>query len=323
MALKVQHAGTGEWIRLPLEDGEDAACSFRGAAVAISRRLELEKFSLHIHPRSVDSSDADEAASSAAFDEAAAAWDAEAAEAPLTHVTKAEWAELIEANAGGTLTLLAAPATPASPASWVDPFWACEGTDLPQLKGIAAAWYWPKALQGNAHPGALLPFDTVSVIPFSGAYPSGYGLNSGASGGKPELLRALVGDETPEQRAAMPPQQYTTVGFTHFQASGTGSIGNYMNYMKTMPLPMSGDEFIAGGKGLNQLRHTIVGERAEPGRYSCVIAESNTAAEVTTAPSVACHRYTARASWSEPVGGAPPAANPQAGIRKMMNFAFK
>ena len=44
--------------------------------------------------------------------------------------------------------------------------------------------------------------------------------------------------------------------------------------MKTMPLPMSGDAFVEAGKGLNQLRHTVVGERAEPGFYSCVLAES-------------------------------------------------
>ena len=70
--------------------------------------------------------------------------------------------------------------------------------------------------------------------------------------------------------------------------------------MKTMPLPMSGDEFIAAGKGLNQLRHTIVGERAEPGFYSCVIAESNILAEIAAGPSVACHRYRLRESWTSP-----------------------
>ena len=192
----------------------------------------MDKFSLHRHPREV--------AARPRLEE-------ESPEPPLEHVTAAEWGALVrERGAAGVVTLLARPAGPASPASWVDPFWACERTDLPQLKGIAAAWYWPKALQGNAHPGATLPFNTVSIIPFSGAYPSGYGLNSGASGGIPELLRARNGSpdapaETQAQRDAMPPQQYTTVGFTHFQASGTGSIGNYMNYMKTLPLPMSGD----------------------------------------------------------------------------------
>eukprot|EP01049_Picozoa_sp_SAG25_P003667 SAG25_NODE_214_length_11695_cov_4.417400_3_plen_127_part_00 len=69
---------------------------------------------------------------------------------------------------------------------------------------------------------------------------------------------------------------------------------------------MSGDEFISAGQGLNGRRHTVVGERAEPGRYSCVLAESNIAAEVTVGPSVACHRFTTRSSWSEPTTGGVP-----------------
>jgi hypothetical protein len=61
-----------------------------------------------------------------------------------------------------------------SPANCVDPFWACEKTNLPQPRGIAANWYWPKALTGNTHPGASLPHGLVSVAAYSGAYPSGY-----------------------------------------------------------------------------------------------------------------------------------------------------
>ncbi len=208
-------------MRLPLELNTDAAKSFRDLGAAVSRRFaefsEDGKFSLHVHPRELH--------------EQAGAIEG----APLDHVTKDEWPSLIEqCRPHGTIVLLACAATPTSPASWVDPFWACERTDLPQTRGIAAAWYWPKALQGNAHPGALLPFGGVSTIPFSGAYPTGYGLNGSASGGIPELLRSRNGPaddpaETQEQLDAMPPQQYTTVGFTHFQASGTGSIGNYMN----------------------------------------------------------------------------------------------
>jgi hypothetical protein len=213
-------SGSGKWVRLPLELQEsDSAKSFRDLSAAVSRRFSEfsradGKFSLHLHPRELQE----------AIDGA-----------PLDHVTKDEWPVLLEqCRSGGIIVLLACAATPASPASWVDPFWACERTDLPQTRGIAAAWYWPKALQGNAHPGALLPFGGVSTIPFSGAYPSGYGLNGSASGGIPELLRSRNGPanapaERQEQRDAMPPQQYTTVGFTHFQASGTGSIGNYMN----------------------------------------------------------------------------------------------
>lgn len=85
--------------------------------------------------------------------------------------------------------------------------------------------------------------------------------------------------------------------------------------MKTMPLPMSGDDFVSAGKGLNQQRHTICGERAEPGFYSCVLAESNILAEITAGPYVACHRYRLRETWEPtPTGGpAAPGTTTQAG----------
>jgi hypothetical protein len=229
VVVKVQHEDSGRWARIPLCEASTSSSlpSFRDASASIGRSLKLHKFSLHVHPRSSRSAGPEICSCSA----------------PLEHVAQTEWAALLAAagahgpHAATTITLLARSATASSPASWVDPFWACERTDLPQLRGIAAAWYWPKAMQGNAHPGATLPFNTVSVVPFSGAYPSGYGLNGAASGGIPELLRSRNGSpgvpaETQAQRDAMPDQQYTTVGFTHFQPSGTGSIGNYMNYAK-------------------------------------------------------------------------------------------
>ncbi len=63
------------------------------------------------------------------------------------------------------------PANDTSPAACVDPFWACERTNLPQTRGIAARWFWPKALTGNTHPGAGLPNGMVTVVAYSGAYP--------------------------------------------------------------------------------------------------------------------------------------------------------
>ena len=87
-------------------------------------------------------------------------------------------------GAAATLTLHAADA-PAAPAASVDPFWASEATNLPQTAGLAARWYWPKALTGNTHPGASLPHGFVSATAFSGAYPTGYGINSPSSSAKP------------------------------------------------------------------------------------------------------------------------------------------
>ena len=62
--------------------------------------------------------------------------------------------------------------------------------------------YWPKALTGNMHPGPTLPYGMVSVTNYSGAYPSGYGLNDSSSSGAPSLAFG---------------SRYTSTGFTHFQ----------------------------------------------------------------------------------------------------------
>lgn len=68
------------------------------------------------------------------------------------------------------------PSSETNFAQWVDPFWGCERTNLPQTQGVASTWYWPKALAGNTHPGATLPNGMVSVIAYSGAYPTGYAI---------------------------------------------------------------------------------------------------------------------------------------------------
>nr|MBQ4318135.1 hypothetical protein [Clostridia bacterium] len=41
--------------------------------------------------------------------------------------------------------------------------------------GIASKWFYIKALCGNTLPHAVLPFGKMSVGPFSGGYPGGYG----------------------------------------------------------------------------------------------------------------------------------------------------
>ena len=157
------------------------------------------------------------------------------------------------------------------PAALVDPFWACGSVALPQPQGVAAAWYWPKALtgtamlwprctrtcpfnsrwctptcharlpslslslsrslalsphpffffpKGNTHPGACRPNGMMSVCSYSGAYPSGYGLNMPSYSGAPSNL--MDGDFAGASIAGIP-GQYNAEGFTHFQPSGTGS----------------------------------------------------------------------------------------------------
>ena len=71
----------------------------------------------------------------------------------------------------------------------VDPFIGTEPVDLPSRSGIAATWFWPKPQIGNTHPGACLPFGMVSVMPYSGGYPTGYGRYAKSLQGYPPRLK--------------------------------------------------------------------------------------------------------------------------------------
>jgi len=200
--------------------------------------------------------------------------------------------------------LVLTPATSLSPAAVVDPFWACERTSLPQSEGIAASWFWPKALTGNTHPGASLPHGYVSVVAYSGAYPTGYGVNAHSTKGAPASLLDDV-------KAGFPPYQYTATGFAHLQPSGTGSIGTYMNFVKVMPLTSArtAAEWVRDGGApdvrfktwLEKERSVIVGERASPGYYAATLARTMVRGEVTTMDGAALHRYTF--PLSPPSGG--------------------
>ena len=93
--------------------------------------------------------------------------------------------------------------------SLVDPFWGNGATQSRRAEGIVRGWNWLKAQTGNTHPGAQLPLGWVSVCPYSGAYPTGYGRN-GCSGNGPA-------PQVFDRKAAW--------GVTHFQMSGTGYVG--------------------------------------------------------------------------------------------------
>jgi len=205
------------WHRISLEDH-----SFRALRLAIARALRRPRFALQLE---ADGSEL----SAATFPAAAAAASAAAMRIVVRHV-----------DADGSLS------STSNFAQWVDPFWGCEKTALPQLQGVAAAWFWPKAQQGNTHPGATLPNGTVSVCPHSGAYPTGYGLNAQAGSGAPTLL--LDGQSGCAGWSA-PATQYSCTGFAHMQQSGTGSIGNYYNFVRVAPLRLSAADFSAGAVG--------------------------------------------------------------------------
>ena len=152
--------------------------------------------------------------------------------------------------------------------AYIDPFFGNGTIDLPEPEGLAATWFFPKAQTGNTHPGACAPFGMVSVGAYSGAYPTGYGLNA------PNY------NSSPPQRF----DTFTASGFTHFHQSGTGAIDTYYNYFRVTPLV----------DGLDQLgtRWTLENERASPGYYAAELSGTGITAELTASPRAAFHRYT-------------------------------
>ena len=93
------------------------------------------------------------------------------------------------------------------------------GEITPRPEGIAKKWYFLKAGAGNTTPAATLPFGALSVGPYSGGYPTGYGnhlVNTFACPSKFEEGRGLI-------------------GFSHLHQSGTGAIGYYYNYALVTP----------------------------------------------------------------------------------------
>ena len=150
---------------------------------------------------------------------------------------------------------------------YVDPFHGNGTVDTPTPKGIAAAWNWRKAQTGNTHPGATRPFGMVSVCAYSGAYPTGYGLNDLATSGAP--LRIFEGK--------------TATGFAHFQHSGVGNVEFFYNYLKVMPV-----------RKLRECgtRWGLAQETARPGYYAATLAETGIRAELTAGRKAVMHRYT-------------------------------
>lgn len=149
----------------------------------------------------------------------------------------------------------------------VDPFIGTAATDLPAPQGLAATWWSPKPQIGNTHPGAVYPFGMVSACPYSGAYPTGYGLYElNTEGVPPRMYEELIAS-----------------GFTHFHQSGTGAIRKYYNYFRVTPML----------EPLDALGSTwqLLDEVAEPGYYAATLS-SGIRCEVTVGPRSAVHRYT-------------------------------
>jgi len=150
--------------------------------------------------------------------------------------------------------------------SYADPFWGNGHTAAPAGEDLAKHWNWLKAQTGNTHPGALVPFGWVSVLPFSGAYPTGYGRNGASSDG--------VTPQISDRPAAF--------GFTHFHPSGTGFLGEFYNYFLIQPSVYGSDTTHIS---------EMTNEYAIPGYYSAELVDYGVKFELTASKFAALHRY--------------------------------
>lgn len=146
---------------------------------------------------------------------------------------------------------------------YVNVFQGTGEIDLPVPRGIAAKWFFLKAGCGNTSPAACVPFGAMSVAPYSGGYPTGYGNH---------LLNT-------HSRPLKFPEGEALLGFAHLQQSGTGTIGYYYNY--AVVTPRYDDSAV---------RRVPQNETAEPGCYACALEDIQ--CEITALSRVALHRYT-------------------------------
>lgn len=149
---------------------------------------------------------------------------------------------------------------------YADPFFGNGEVGTPIPRGIAAAWNWRKAQNGNTHPGATRPFGMVSACPYSGAYPTGYGLYDRTTSGPARKLF--------DRKMAS--------GITHFQLNGTGDIQFFYNYFRFVP---TADEAAAGRLS------SLDNEKASPGKYSCRLSDLGVSCDLTAGPKAIYHRY--------------------------------
>ena len=167
----------------------------------------------------------------------------------------------------------------------VDPFIGTEAVALPTPEGIAAAWFYLKAQIGNTHPGASLPFSVVSACPYSGAYPTGYGVYDINTHGTPLKLY----------------RQKCAFGVTHVHQSGTGGIQHYYNYLLT--IPFVGDRPAVPEIDLQKSRpFVLTDELARPGYYSGYLKDIDVGIELTVGDKSAAHLYRYKTDGTAPRG---------------------
>ena len=73
----------------------------------------------------------------------------------------------------------------------------------------------------------------VSVAAYSGAYPTGYGINAQSCGGEPAAFQD--GNYSTVDEFARYPYQYSCTGFAHFQPSGQSQRSHPLQLLR-LPL---------------------------------------------------------------------------------------
>lgn len=145
---------------------------------------------------------------------------------------------------------------------YVNVFQGTGETDIVRPDGIASRWFFIKAGCGNTSPAATVPFGAISVSPYSGGYPTGYGDNMPNSHSHPKHFDGGKG----------------LLGFAHIQQSGTGAMGHYYNFIVVTPRFSD-----------SAVRREPSNEKAFPGYYACVL--DGIRCELTAAHHTAFHRY--------------------------------
>lgn len=139
-----------------------------------------------------------------------------------------------------------------TPVDWVDPLIGTGPSKLPAPTGIVTTWWDAKPRSGNTHPGPTTPHGMVSMTPFGRGYPTGY---SGTA----------------------------AVGFTHFQQSGAGNLGQFYNFFQVQP--------VSGPLVTDGPATPITKEVASPGFYSMDFGKTGISASVTVTSHCAFHSY--------------------------------
>jgi len=151
---------------------------------------------------------------------------------------------------------------------YADVFLGNGAIDLPEPKGVAAAWHMIKGRAGNTTPAAAIPFGKLTACAYTGGYSSGYG-----------HVGTNYGDQP---RQIMEPG--TIRGFSHIHHSGVGYIDSFYNYAVTAPSFADAPEAAFEPDRMTD-------ETAHPGYYAVTMQNRGVRAELTVTRNAAHHRY--------------------------------